>query len=242
MNIVWKGCSAGNFRPGRPPGFRPSAIVIHIAEGTLDSVDHWFNNAIAKVSAHYCVGRGGEIHQFVHEEDTAYHAGNAVTPSWKLLRPGVNPNFYTIGIEHEGRAQDQWTEAQYNASAELVGEIAERWSIPLDQDHVVMHREIRASKTCPGFVFDRNTLLARIPPPPVPGPASDTVTLITQANVREERPDRSASIRAVLDSGTKIPIDGVVVGEMVSGNAAWYRLQAGGFVWAGATDVPIPAT
>ena len=29
-------------------------------------------------------------------------------------------------------------------------------------DHIVLHREIRANKTCPGFVFSRDKLLALI--------------------------------------------------------------------------------
>jgi N-acetyl-anhydromuramyl-L-alanine amidase AmpD len=108
------------------------------------------------------------VHQYVSEEDTAYHAGIPVCSTWKLLRPHVNPNFYTVGIEHEGRAQDQWTDAQYATSAELVGEIARRWSIPIDADHIVMHREIRANKTCPGFVFSRDKLLSLIAAPTCP--------------------------------------------------------------------------
>ena len=74
-----------------PGGLQPAAIVIHISEGTLSSADAWFNNEAAKVSAHYCVGRSGEVHQYVSEEDTAYHAGSPVNPTWRLLRPRVNP-------------------------------------------------------------------------------------------------------------------------------------------------------
>jgi N-acetyl-anhydromuramyl-L-alanine amidase AmpD len=148
--------------PGRPAGLRPAAIVIHISEGTLASADAWFANAAAQVSAHYCVARTGEVHQYVSEEDTAYHAGIPVNPAWRLLRPHVNPNFYTVGIEHEGRAQDEWTEAQYAASAQLVLDITRRWAIPIDTGHIVMHREIRANKTCPGFVFSRDKLLSLI--------------------------------------------------------------------------------
>jgi len=171
MNVIRKACSAKNFMRGRPGGFRPAAIVIHISEGTLASADAWFNNDAAVVSAHYCVGRSGEVHQYVGEEDTAYHAGSPVNPTWRLLRPHVNPNFYTVGIEHEGRAQDEWPDVQYSTSAELVGEIARRWSIPLDADHIVLHREIRGNKTCPGFVFSREKLLSLIPlaGPPEPG-------------------------------------------------------------------------
>jgi len=162
MNVIRKPCSPKNFMTGRPGGLHPSAIVIHISEGSLASADAWFDNAAAQVSAHYCVGRAGEVHQYVSEEDTAYHAGSPVNPTWRLLRPHVNPNFYTVGIEHEGRAQDEWTDAQYAASAQLVLEIARRWSIPLDADHVVMHREIRGNKTCPGFVFSRDKLLSLV--------------------------------------------------------------------------------
>jgi len=172
MNVIRKACSPKNFMPGRPGGLRPAAIVIHISEGTLSSADAWFNNEAANVSAHYCVGRVGEIHQYVSEEDTAYHAGSPVNPTWRLLRPRVNPNFYTIGIEHEGRAQDPWDDAQYAASAGLVAEIAERWSIPIDADHIVMHREIRASKTCPGYVFSREKLLSLIRPLDAPNPTT----------------------------------------------------------------------
>ena len=160
--------------PGRPGGLRPSAIVIHISEGTLGSADAWFNNEAAKVSAHYCVGRNGEVHQYVSEEDTAYHAGSPVNPTWRLLRPRVNPNFYTIGIEHEGRAQDPWAEEQYAASAALVAEIARRWSISIDADHIVMHREIRSSKTCPGYLFSRERLLSLIRPLDAPNPLTQS--------------------------------------------------------------------
>ena len=160
ISTHWAGCANSNFRAGRPAGFKPEAIVIHIAEGSLASVDAWFNNTAAVVSAHYCVGKNGDVHQYVKEGDTAYHAGGPIRPSWKLIKPQVNPNFYTIGIEHEGHAADDWPEAQCAASAQLVAEIAARWNIPLNADHIVMHREIRAAKTCPGEKFDRVKLLA----------------------------------------------------------------------------------
>ena len=160
--IHWLGCSNANYRAGRPAGCKPMAIVIHISDGCLSSADSWFNNPHAQVSAHYIVAKSGEIHQYVKEQDTAFHAGAPLHPTWKLLRPGVNANWYTIGIEHEGKAEDIWPEAQYQASAQLVADIAQRWSIPLDADHIVLHREIHGDRSCPGFVFDRAKLLAMI--------------------------------------------------------------------------------
>ena len=234
MNVIRKSCSPKNFMPGRPGRLQPAAIVIHISEGTLASAGAWFNNDAALVSAHYCVGRSGEVHQYVSEEDTAYHAGSPVNPTWRLLRPHVNPNFYTVGIEHEGWAQDQWTDAQYAASAELVGEIARRWSIPIHADHIVMHREIRSNKTCPGFVFRREKLLSLIPSELSQEPGK-TVMTITRANVRADQPNRTSAIRAVLNQGASVSVASVVAGESVDGDAEWYQLQDGGFLWAGAT-------
>jgi N-acetylmuramoyl-L-alanine amidase len=170
MEVQWKGCSAKNFRAGRPGGLRPTAIVIHISDGCLSSADEWFDNPEAEVSAHYIVAKSGEVHQYVKEEDTAYHTGAAVSPTWKLLRPGVNANWYTIGIEHEGKPEDAWNEKQYEASAELIAGIARRWGIPMDEDHVVLHREIHGDRPCPGYVFDRVKLIAMIKAPPPSGP------------------------------------------------------------------------
>jgi N-acetylmuramoyl-L-alanine amidase len=149
MPSQWIGCAADNFRKGRH-GHAPKAIVIHIIVGSLEAADLTFKDPRSSVSAHYGVGKSGSIHQFVDDADTAFHAGIVVRPTWKLIEPQVNPNYYTIGIEHEGQPQDIWPDEQYATSAGLVKEIAARWKIPLDRDHVIMHREIRASKTCPG--------------------------------------------------------------------------------------------
>lgn len=101
-------------------GFRPEAIVIHIMEGTLKGTDAWFKNEESGVSAHYGIGKQGEIHQYVGESDTTWHSGRLVSPTWRLLKPDVNPNWYTIGIEHEGRADTPWSDALYKASARLI--------------------------------------------------------------------------------------------------------------------------
>jgi hypothetical protein len=62
LPITWIGSC--NKTPGRG-GFRPEAIVIHIMEGTLGGTDDWFNNPASKVSAHYGIGRNGQVHQYV---------------------------------------------------------------------------------------------------------------------------------------------------------------------------------
>jgi N-acetylmuramoyl-L-alanine amidase len=161
MEPKWIGCPESNFRRGRPFGLRPEAIVIHIMDGTFAAGESVFRNPKTQKSAHYGISNDGEVHQYVNEDDTAFHAGIVVNPTWALLKPKINPNFYTVGIEHEGRPDDVWPDTQLSASALLLKEITERWKIPLDGAHVIRHHQIRASKTCPGNWLHIGELLKR---------------------------------------------------------------------------------
>lgn len=158
MESKWIGSQHFSSRHGE----EPLAIVIHIMEGSLSGTDAWFNADASKVSAHYGVGMGGDIHQYVDEKNAAWHAGRT-TPeaTFRFLKekPGVNPNRYTIGIEHEGFAETSWSEEMYNASAALIRDICHRWGIPIDRDHIVGHREIYTHKTCPGDKVDLDKLV-----------------------------------------------------------------------------------
>jgi len=131
-------------------------------DGSFEAGESVFRNPNTQKSAHYGISCVGKIHQYVDENDTAFHAGIVINPTWPLLKPRVNPNFYTIGIEHEGRPDDVWPEAQLEGSATLIGQIAARWSIPVDESHVIQHHQIRASKTCPGNWLKLRDLLARV--------------------------------------------------------------------------------
>ena len=242
MTKTFIGCAAVNFKPGRPPGFQPEAIVIHIGEGSLRSIDQQFNDPQARVSAHYCVSKSGDIHQYVDEHDTAFHAGNIDRPSWSGLKPGatpgtfINPNFYTIGIEHEGFADDQWPEAQLAASAALVAEIAGRWKIPLDEDHVIRHHQIRFLKSCPGNVIKISDILGRISAPTPP--AVTSVKTVSNLRLRRGAPSISAPVARTIPAQTTVQVSAVVLGDTVSGNNRWYADGQGNFLWAGGTDQP----
>ena len=161
--ITWIGCPETNFHRGRPFGLRPEAIVVHIMDGSFAAGESVFRDSTTQKSAHYGISKAGVVHQYVDENDSAFHAGIVVNPTWPLLKPRVNPNFYTIGIEHEGRPDDTWPEAQLSASATLIGQIAARWNIVLDELHVIRHHQIRASKSCPGNWVKIAALLQRVP-------------------------------------------------------------------------------
>lgn len=147
MNIIQK--PSPNFWSGRK-GYRPEAVVIHIMDGTLVGTDSWFVSPSSQVSAHYGISRVGEVHQYVQEGDTAWHAGRVDKPSWNLIKPDINPNLYSIGIEHEGKPNDIWTEDMKSASANLIREICKRWQIPIDRQHIIGHYQIFSQKpNCP---------------------------------------------------------------------------------------------
>ena len=136
------------FRAGRH--FTPSSyrtiryVVIHTIEGTAQGAIAWFRNPSSEVSAHYIVDRAGRLFQCVREKEIAWHAGN-----W-------NYNRHSIGIEHEGYAdRNQWTEAQYEASARLTRAICDRYGIPKDRTHILGHVEVPgATHHDPGRYFD----------------------------------------------------------------------------------------
>lgn len=154
---TWIGCDPANFAVGRP-GFKPEGICIHLMAGSLAGTDVWFLTSPEKrgqppSSAHYGIGKEGQIHQYVKEEDRAFHAGRVLNPTAKLVTetfPSVNPNQFLIGVEHEGTLDDEWPEAMIDASSALIAEICARWEIPIDRDHIVKHHEIFSQKPCPG--------------------------------------------------------------------------------------------
>lgn len=255
MNAKWIGANPANFAVGRA-GFPPEAIVIHIMDGSLVGTDSWFNDPKSTVSAHYGVGRGGQVHQYVRETDAAYHAGTVVAPRWKLIKPStrkpgyINPNLYTIGIEHEGRglSTDQWPDTMRAASLSLTADVAKRWKIPIDADHIIPHCDIRSTKpNCPGRGIDLITYIAELATmsgDAAPAPAEEklklTARVVRAAYVRPEPHTQGVFLRKALP-GDSFAAVAVVQGEAVSGNANWFINAKDEFLWAGNTDQPEPS-
>jgi N-acetyl-anhydromuramyl-L-alanine amidase AmpD len=154
MNIQWKG--SPNFELYRR-GYKPLAIINHIMCGTLAGTDDWFSRTESGVSAHFGVGKDGSIHQYVNELSTAWANGRLSTPdqAWLSQFPAVNPNLWTISIEHEGYPEDGLTEAQTQATIELHKYLVDKFQIPVDDVHITGHFRIDSvsRKDCPGPKF-----------------------------------------------------------------------------------------
>ena len=107
--------NASNYTAGRQDTIH--GIVIHHAASTsLDSIGQVFSQPGRGGSAHYGVG-GNQIHQYVREEDTAWHCGD-----WA-------GNSCTVGIEttnSTGAPTWQVAEDTFNTLVKLVADIAKR--------------------------------------------------------------------------------------------------------------------
>lgn len=134
-----------NFKEGRG-GKKLSLIVVHHMAGTLAGTDKVFQDTNRNTSAHYGVGRNGEIHQYVYDSDTAFHAGN------------YDINQRSIGIEHEDLNADNYTELEYQTSAQLIRSLCSKYGLPINAQTVRPHRDFFAT-ACPG-TLDIGKLIA----------------------------------------------------------------------------------
>lgn len=119
-------------------GIRIDSIVIHDTETSYDAAINLFQQPGGN-SAHYVMrSSDGAVTQMVPTKDLAFQAGNYST------------NMHSIGIEHEGYAAHGgtwYTEAQYEATAELVRYLADRFGIPLDRQHILGHDNVAGPKS-----------------------------------------------------------------------------------------------
>jgi N-acetyl-anhydromuramyl-L-alanine amidase AmpD len=94
-------------------------IVVHTIEGSASSGISWFKNPNANVSSHFVVDEYGEITQMVELQDVAWTQGNG---------PYNNTG---ISIEMSGYANStDFTEAKYDAVAELCAWLCDAYDIP----------------------------------------------------------------------------------------------------------------
>lgn len=155
---IWNAAATCNYGAGRSAAV--THVAEHIAQGSYAGTISWFKNCDASVSAHYVVrSSDGQVTQMVRESDTAWHV--------------ASHNSYTIGIEHEGYADNcaWYTTAMYNGSSALTRDIADSHGIPRTATYdaslgwdtelaktssfkIKGHTNFPTTKTCPGPCFD----------------------------------------------------------------------------------------
>jgi len=87
-------------------GNEPKLFIVHIMVGYMGGTDTIFRNPHTQASAHFGVSRSGKVWQWVRTEDIAWHAFAA--------------NDHSIGVEHAGFPWEKLTDAQVEASGELM--------------------------------------------------------------------------------------------------------------------------
>ncbi len=135
----------------RRPSARIDMLILHYTvTSSLENTVSWFQNPTAKVSAHYVVGKGGQIVQMVRDEHRAWHAG---VSNWNG-EPDCND--YAIGVEivNEGEKKGiPYTPRQYEALIYLCDLLVNRYAIP--QFRVLGHSDISPDrKIDPGRHFN----------------------------------------------------------------------------------------
>jgi AmpD protein len=165
-------CPSPNFN-ARPAG-EVSLLVIHnisLPPGQFGTgkVQQFFSNQLVAdehpyfagicsltVSAHFLIERDGAVIQFVSCADRAWHAG--------VSRFGAreNCNDFSLGIELEGTDELPYTDAQYGALHNLIGELRRAYPA-ISPERIVGHSDIAPGrKTDPGAAFDWPRLRAAL--------------------------------------------------------------------------------
>lgn len=104
---------------------RPNIVVLHHTGGnTQQGALNTLTSSARQVSAHYLIGRQGDIVQLVDERQRAWHAG----ASWWNGQNDINSN--SIGIELDNNGTEPFSEPQIQALLRLLADLQARYRLP----------------------------------------------------------------------------------------------------------------
>lgn len=137
-------------------GFKKSStrdidtVILHSSYNSLGGEKFDVDAIVAiykkyEVSAHYIVGRDGDVTQLVKEADIAYHAGVSSLPDGR-----TDVNGASIGIEIVGDESSGFTDSQYEAVNGLIDEIKGRHGIK----YVLGHSDIAPGRKTDPWAID----------------------------------------------------------------------------------------
>ncbi len=141
-------------------GYKPTHIVLHGTAGgsSAENIANYFATSDVQSSAHIVIGQDGHVVQCVSCNVAAWGNGGLVQPRFPFPA-NVNPNYYTISIEHvkaHTDNSDQLTDAQAQASFRVVQVICDTYGIekrPGDEHGgIISHADLDSvdRARCPG--------------------------------------------------------------------------------------------
>jgi len=201
----------------RPRGALPiSLVVIHYTAGRERGDLITLRGGTDRVvSVHYLVGRNEKfgIKQIVPENRVAFHAGKSQWTDHQGVHRS-NVNGFSIGIELSNMGPpEEFTDFQYEATAQLAREIMERHPL-ITLSRFVGHQDISPRrKVDPGPLWEWRrfrAMVADIKEPPKVVLLSDAIqpTLI-DCHARIENGTTRVNLRALCEALEVVPIPGV---------------------------------
>lgn len=202
----------------------PKSIVVHTTNGKKDTTFEAEANFIYKskdISAHYLIGKEGQVVEFLSPHIVAYHAG-VVWPAYRFFG---NP--YSIGIECHHAVGEVWTFQQKQALHDLCRDLVRRYNINLIETHRKIAKP-NGRKIDPSdfpdtefYPFVRRILFD--------SPVTKYTTTVN-ANLRTQPNTQSKIIKTIL-RGTVVEVLDIVQGENYRGHNQWCHLVDGGYIW-----------
>lgn len=114
---------------------RPNFVVLHQTTGReATAALATLSDPARKVSAHYLIGRDGQLYQLVDEGRRAWHAGVSYWGGQTDL------NSASVGIELDNSGDEPFATAQIDALLDLLAGLVERHQIP--RSNIIGHGDI----------------------------------------------------------------------------------------------------
>ncbi|MBL1409556.1 N-acetylmuramoyl-L-alanine amidase [Sphingobacterium sp. C459-1T] len=135
----------------RKPNF---VIIHHTAQNNIAQTVRTFQVPHSKVSAHYVIGRDGQIIQMLNDYERAWHAGKS---KWGNID---DLNSVSLGIELDNNGKEPFPNAQINSLLILLDTLKAKYLIP--QLNFIGHADIAPMrKDDPSVLFPWKLLAER---------------------------------------------------------------------------------
>ena len=133
---------------------KPNYVIIHhTAQDSLEQTLRTFTVPHSEVSAHYVIGRDGEVYQLLNDYVRGWHAG---VGKWGTV---TDLNSISLGVELDNNGKEPFTEPQIYSLLNLLDTLQQRYNIP--STNFIAHSDIAPSrKVDPSAFFPWKRLAA----------------------------------------------------------------------------------